>query len=545
MSENETAVSEGRRCFWPSPQDYNEAIQHPSASLSDLSLHDAEAAVDSLGLPRPVSGGFASVYKLSTENRDWAIRFFLLNIGDQQDRYSRIAEFIGKVNMPYMVNFEYQPQGVRIAAAWFPLLKMEWVDGLTLEQYVLTNAVNRDRMDDLCARFLQLEGDLRTSGIAHGDLQHGNIIVTPDGELKLVDYDGLYIPSMPHSPSSERGHPNYQHPSRNTETFDESLDNFSSLVIYTSLLAIAKSPHLVRDLNACSDNLLFRSADFAAPEQARVFHELEKHPDDDIRHLARLIRGYVREAPESVPSLQQLPTTVPRALPALTSLVSPAAVLAPAHPAQAENPKPEWWQGSSVGTHMTVAKSHSITAHAQTNIGYAKTPRVRDQILSLQMNSTRRRIGYNWNLRQICPHITQLTIVGALVFVWFFIVAVLLQTGTAFLAPLGLLLIPTAIAYGASMRLWKDPLRHRRLASNGTAAIGTILEICPLSQENGLPRLMIYYSYCWNNQTYNHHMLVNQGDQSGLTAGAEATVLIDEADPGNSVLYDLSTYKAI
>ncbi|MBY0551722.1 MAG: hypothetical protein K2W95_30845 [Candidatus Obscuribacterales bacterium] len=540
MSDNETALSDGRRVFWPSPQDYNEAIQHPSASLSDLSLHNAEAEVDSLGIPRPVSGGFASVYKLSAGNRDWAIRFFLLNIADQQDRYSRIAEFIGNTKVPYMVNFEYQPQGVRIAAAWFPLLKMEWVDGLTLEQYVVKHATDRARMDDLCARFLQLESDLRASGIAHGDLQHGNIIVMPGGELRLVDYDGLYIPSMPQSPSSEKGHPNYQHPDRDTNTFDESLDNFSSLVIYTSLLAIAKSPHLLRDLNACSENLLFRAADFAAPEEARVFHELERHTDDEIRHLAKLIRTYVRETPEAIPSLQHLPETLPRDLPELSSYVEPFRTAAN----QAESPPPDWWKGSAAGTPMTIAKSHSVVTYSPSNFGYARTPKVRDQLLSLQMNSTRRSIGYNWNLHQICPHLTQLTIAGSLVFVWFFIVAVLLQTGTAFLAPLGLLLIPTAIAYGASVRLWKDPLRHRRLASKGTAAIGTILEICQISQENGLPRFMIYYSYRWNNQTYNHHMLVNQGDQRGLTAGAEATVLIDEADPGNSVLYDLSTYKA-
>lgn len=34
--------------------------------------------------------------------------------------------------LPYTVGFEYQREGIRIRGEWYPLLKMEWVEGETL-----------------------------------------------------------------------------------------------------------------------------------------------------------------------------------------------------------------------------------------------------------------------------------------------------------------------------------------------------------------------------------------------------------------------------
>ena len=35
--------------------------------------------------------------------------------------------------------------------------------------------------------------------MAHADLQHGNVILVPKGDqlaLKLIDYDGMYVPAL-------------------------------------------------------------------------------------------------------------------------------------------------------------------------------------------------------------------------------------------------------------------------------------------------------------------------------------------------------------
>ena len=51
-------------------------------------------------------------------------------------------------------------------------------------------------MSMLCYRFGKMAAWLRTQSFAHGDIKPDNIIVRPDGSLTLVDYDGMYVPSM-------------------------------------------------------------------------------------------------------------------------------------------------------------------------------------------------------------------------------------------------------------------------------------------------------------------------------------------------------------
>jgi hypothetical protein len=73
------------------------------------------------------------------------------------------------------------------------------------------------------------------TGIAHGDLQHGNIILVPGKKdnslmLKLIDYDGMFIPPLAGSPKGEVGHAAYQHPERlRTGAFHTEVDRFRSL----------------------------------------------------------------------------------------------------------------------------------------------------------------------------------------------------------------------------------------------------------------------------------------------------------------------------
>jgi len=83
----------------------------------------------------------------------------------------------------------------------------------------------------LCRELLQL----KQAGIAHGDWQHANIlIVREDGKqrLRLVDYDGMFVPPLQGKSCPELGHANYQHPNRKGADFNLTLDHFSSVLIY-------------------------------------------------------------------------------------------------------------------------------------------------------------------------------------------------------------------------------------------------------------------------------------------------------------------------
>ncbi len=116
--------------------------------------------------------------------------------------------------------------------------------------------------------------DLRTAGIAHGDLQHGNILVLPDGQLRLVDYDGMFVPAMKGWRSNELGHRNYQHPARTAEHFGPELDNFAAWVIYSSLCAVVLESSIYKQLGGGDDCLLLRRGDFDNAGQSQVFRQL-------------------------------------------------------------------------------------------------------------------------------------------------------------------------------------------------------------------------------------------------------------------------------
>jgi hypothetical protein len=284
MDELDTST---KRKFWPTPQDYNEAVQNLRENVSDPDLQQGVVEVNQLGLPAVRSGAFASAYKVTSGGRSWALRCFLRQVDDIAQRYERIAEFIRKDNLDCTVDFDYQPHGIRVGGQWFPILKMAWVEGETLDRYI----ANREgRISPRIAEsFREMCKDLRTFGIAHGDLQHGNIIVR-DERLCLVDYDGMFVPRLDGWKSHELGHPNYQHPTRTANNFNARLDSFSAWHIYLSLQALAVEPKLYGIPSSWDECLLFNRTDFQAPRKSFVFAMLERYDHQGIKQLARFVR---------------------------------------------------------------------------------------------------------------------------------------------------------------------------------------------------------------------------------------------------------------
>lgn len=305
---------------WPTPQDYNEAIQAPQLCFSDPELRGGTVELTALGLPRAITGAFASVYKLQKGDKAWAVRCFLNNRKSQKSRYERISEFVLFDDLECTVDFHYLDEGIKIRGEWFPCLKMLWVDGKTLDQFVEENYNNPESMAVLLKQFRHLAGELERAGIAHGDLQHGNIMVTSDG-LRLVDYDALYVPTLAGMKSLEVGHPNYQHPERTENNFDCSVDNFSQWLIHASLLTISIDPGLYRVLKGGDEHLLFKRHDLRQPETSRVFQVLLSHPAEEISSLAKLLVRMIWARPYDVPPLvapverlQSLPDVRPEAI---------------------------------------------------------------------------------------------------------------------------------------------------------------------------------------------------------------------------------------
>ena len=276
---------------WPLNIDFTIAVQNPQLCFADSELKQASTTKNSRGRVLLWSGNFATVYKLTNGDRAWAVRCFTrIPQSDVQQRYMSISEYLNHHQIPYLVDFEFLAQGILVKGEWYPILKMDWVEGTELDRYIGEYIDDSQVLLRLERQLKQLQKDLQSVGIAHGDLQHGNIMVDGQGELKLVDYDGMYVPALRGIPPQEIGHPNYQPPSRSPKDFGDRLDEFSFEVISLSLRALATEPKLWETFHEDNKNLIFRQNDFQEPQLSPVFQAIAQIPDDETRELCdRLI----------------------------------------------------------------------------------------------------------------------------------------------------------------------------------------------------------------------------------------------------------------
>jgi hypothetical protein len=285
---------------WPTHTDYQDAIQNPLICFAEDDLKAGTAACDMLGLPRVTSGNFASVYELTAAEKRFAVRCFVRQVMGQQGRYARLCEHLGKLKMPWLVDFNYYLKGIMVRGEWFPIVKMDWVEGAPLNTWIEDNLNNPEKLRALAAQWRTLVNDMRKNHLAHGDYQHGNIMVTTKDELRLVDYDGMYCPAFGKGRSPELGHANFQHPRRLPEHYDDSIDNFSAIVIYMSLLALAEEPALWKDFYTV-DNLLLTSADYKNPQNSKAFARLQASKNPVVKQLAALVRNSSMRSIQDVP----------------------------------------------------------------------------------------------------------------------------------------------------------------------------------------------------------------------------------------------------
>jgi hypothetical protein len=227
-------------------------------------------------------------------------------VQDQKDRYAGISTYLEHAGLRYTVGFDYQEKGIRVQGKPFPILKMEWVDGDSLDKFVKEHRGNSHLLKHLAARWIRLVGDLEGAGVAHGDLQHGNVLVVGE-DFKLIDYDGMYVPPFRgrFATSNELGDPNYQHPARANSHFDGRLDRFSTWIIYLSLIAFSEDPRLWSAVRAGEESLLLSSADLKQPDASSTIRLLLGRDSGETADLAREVVSLLAQPPLDVPSLAE------------------------------------------------------------------------------------------------------------------------------------------------------------------------------------------------------------------------------------------------
>ena len=263
---------------YPLISEYVKAIQDAGDNLDKLSY--LTPVLDDHGEPYRSSGAFAVVFKMQDKSsgKYYALKCFTEEQKGRADAYRQIADELEMVDSPYITSVKYMEKELFVDSQCeedeFPVLLMDWVEGETMEAYIAANYHNQSAMSLLCYRFGKMAAWLRSQSFAHGDIKPDNIIVSPDGSLTLVDYDGMFVPSMKGSQSPTIGTKDFSHPLRTMDDFDETIDDFSLASIVLSLKAISMNSTLL-DTYGASDRLLFSEKDYRTPSNSKVISALQ------------------------------------------------------------------------------------------------------------------------------------------------------------------------------------------------------------------------------------------------------------------------------
>lgn len=280
---------------YPLISEYKEAIKAAEDNFDQLK--HLRPVLDDDGQPVMTSGGFAVVFKMKDEKTGklYAVKCFLRDQEGRAEAYRQIAEELEYVSSTFLTPIKYLDKELFVDSAnseesEFPVLLMDWVEGQTLDKYIREHIDDQYELSLLAYQFSRLAMWLLPQPFAHGDLKPDNILVKDDGTLVLVDYDGMYVPAMKGQKARELGSPDFRHPSRTEDVFDEHIDDFSLVSILLSLKAIALQPDILEQHGA-SDRLLFSEKDYRNLSESQVMDALKTMMQD--KELATLYSLFI------------------------------------------------------------------------------------------------------------------------------------------------------------------------------------------------------------------------------------------------------------
>src|SRR5574344_1254755 len=263
---------------YPLISEYVRAIQDASNNLDELA--HLEPVLDDHGEPYRSSGAFAVVFKMQDEQtgKFYALKCFTEEQEGRAEAYRPIADELEFVDSSYLTSVKYLDKEIFVDSSCeedeFPVLLMDWIDGETMETYIAENNQDNYAMAMLCYRFCKMAAWLRSQPFAHGDIKPDNIMVRPDGNLTLGDYDGMFVPALKGQKSPTIGTKDFSHPLRTIDDFDETIDDFALASIALSLKAISLNPSLLDEYGA-SDRLLFSAADYLDLSKSKTMTALQ------------------------------------------------------------------------------------------------------------------------------------------------------------------------------------------------------------------------------------------------------------------------------
>ena len=298
----------------PTTQEYKISLMIGQDSFRTLEVVEVIPNPNYPDEPWYSTGGLAIVFKLKLKDKLYALKCFYTEANERQERLGLIAAYLKQYPSPYFVDFTYLENELWVETdndegQGYPVVLMEWVEGKTLDNYLeqICTQNNTTALKNLHFQFCNLAWWLQQQPIAHGDIKHDNLIVTPDGKLKLIDYDGVFVPALRGRKANEMGSPCYQHPKRDAYFFDKNLDDFSLLVLQITLLALQHQPKLFTE-HYNGDGIVLKDTDYQNFAQSPIKTILWQLPEVKIPLLLSQLQGNINNlnAIDLMPLLQDI-----------------------------------------------------------------------------------------------------------------------------------------------------------------------------------------------------------------------------------------------
>ena len=265
---------------YPLISEYIDSIRAAEDNFDQLK--HLRPVLDDDGQPIMSGGNFAVVFKLKDEltGKFYAAKCFLKDQEGRAEAYHQITEELEHVSSSYLTPFKYLDKELFVDAhssdeTEFPVLLMDWIEGIPLDTYINIFKNDQYRIHRLFGSFCQFAIWLLNQPFAHGDLKPDNILICDDGRIVVVDYDGMYVPAMKGQKAREIGSPDFRHPSRSMSFFNDRIDIFSLTSIALSLSYIASLNCF--NVDESSNCYFFQEADMQDPTNSKLLFEIISH----------------------------------------------------------------------------------------------------------------------------------------------------------------------------------------------------------------------------------------------------------------------------
>lgn len=233
---------------FPTIGQYIEVMSNPQGVFRTLG--DVRPETDMFREPVFSAGNYSAVFKVRLPDG----KCYALKCYTRLPLYAdTVWKALGGGRAPYLAPYRFLSDELYLwhadgTGAYYPVLLREWIEGESLGGCLarLCRASDRVALEELACRFDRLGRWLLEADFAHGDLKADNLLVTPEGDFRLIDCDAAYVPALAGLPASSAGSPAYQHPARRSGFFDGRIDDYSIALIGFSLHALSRDPSLLR-----------------------------------------------------------------------------------------------------------------------------------------------------------------------------------------------------------------------------------------------------------------------------------------------------------